>query len=161
MVKYPRSTHYAEVTVSPAWHQWLRHTRDEPPSVDEQKVDVARQARIKVLAAQADARWEAKPSLTDPPERNQAAPALRTKREEGGRKQAGTLAADVRETMDSGRGDEKPGSSKKESWGVSQEEKEKVRAGGPSKAADPWKRARGPSEDWQPKGWNPSPAPKR
>ena len=62
-MRCPRGTPHDAVAVSPAWHQWLRHTRAEPPTLEEQRADVERQARIKVLAAEADARWEAKPRL--------------------------------------------------------------------------------------------------
>ncbi|KPM43486.1 hypothetical protein AK830_g3056 [Neonectria ditissima] len=68
IVNYPRSTHYSQVKVNPQWHQWLRHTRREPPTLDELQGDVVRQARIKVLAAEADARWEAKPRVMEAPE---------------------------------------------------------------------------------------------
>src|SRR5688572_2075016 len=78
IVHYPRSTHYSAVKVSPLWHQWLRYTRDEPPSLDEQQNEVVRQARMKHLASAADARWEAKPRLTDAPgaATGQRAPAI-------------------------------------------------------------------------------------
>lgn len=49
------------------WHQWLRHTRRDPPSLDEQKGDVVRQEQMKYLAAEADARWEAKPRVMEAP----------------------------------------------------------------------------------------------
>lgn len=65
IVKYPRSTHLSSVKVTPAWHQWLRYTREHPPSLAEQREDVTRQARMKQLAAEADARWEAKPRLVE------------------------------------------------------------------------------------------------
>ncbi|KAK7432788.1 hypothetical protein QQZ08_000650 [Neonectria magnoliae] len=68
IVNYPRSTHYSQVKVNPQWHQWLRYTRRDPPTLDEQQDDVVRQARIKVLAAEADARWEAKPRVMEAPE---------------------------------------------------------------------------------------------
>ncbi|KAL5094425.1 hypothetical protein Trisim1_007011 [Trichoderma cf. simile WF8] len=67
IVSYPRSTHYSEVKVSPQWHQWLRHTRREPPTLEEQHEEVARQERMKYLAAEADARWEAKPRVMEAP----------------------------------------------------------------------------------------------
>lgn len=51
--------------VSAQWVQWLRHTRFEPPSISEQQLDEIRQAQMKELAAQADARWAAKPSALD------------------------------------------------------------------------------------------------
>lgn len=65
-MRCPRGTPYDAVTVPPAWHQWLRHTRASPPTLDEQRAEVARQARIKLLAAEADARWAAKPRLLGP-----------------------------------------------------------------------------------------------
>ena len=47
------------------WHQWLRYTREDPPSLAEQQGDVTRQERMKHLAAEADARWEAKPRVME------------------------------------------------------------------------------------------------
>ncbi|RYC53629.1 hypothetical protein CHU98_g12580, partial [Xylaria longipes] len=72
LVHYPRSTHYSEVKVPPAWHQWLRHQRPDPPTMQEQITELQRQARIKVLAAEADARWEARDSLLDMPGKTKA-----------------------------------------------------------------------------------------
>src|ERR1700722_14952086 len=51
--------------------QWLRHTRFDPPSLVEQQADQIRQERIKILAAAADERWASKPSVLDPPEKQQ------------------------------------------------------------------------------------------
>jgi len=45
--------------VSASWVQWLRHIRYEAPTINEQQLDVKRQAQIRQLAAQADARWAA------------------------------------------------------------------------------------------------------
>ncbi|KAG0129267.1 hypothetical protein HOY82DRAFT_652402 [Tuber indicum] len=44
------------------WPQWLRHNR-VAPTIAELHANVARQAQLKQLAAAADARWNAKPSL--------------------------------------------------------------------------------------------------
>ncbi|KAK3485607.1 hypothetical protein B0T13DRAFT_454148 [Neurospora crassa] len=62
IVQYPggRSTHFSDVAVPPSWHQWLRYTREDPPTIEEQEAEVARQQRIKVLAKMADEKWEAK-----------------------------------------------------------------------------------------------------
>jgi NADH dehydrogenase [ubiquinone] 1 alpha subcomplex assembly factor 2 len=50
--------------------QWLRYTREEAPTLEEQRLDVLRQQRMKVLAAEADARWAGKESfLVAPVER--------------------------------------------------------------------------------------------
>ena len=78
IVEYPRSLQYSEVTskITPAWHQWLRHTRDQPPTLTEQSQDLIRQRQLKVLAAEADARWNAKESFLDAPNLNQTQPVL-------------------------------------------------------------------------------------
>ena len=78
IVQYPPSTQYSEVTskITPAWHQWLRHIRESPPSLTEQAQDLTRQAQLKVLAAQADARWNAKESFLDSPKAQQQQPML-------------------------------------------------------------------------------------
>ena len=57
------------------WHQWLRHTRDDAPSIQEQQYDVSRQAMMKQLAAEADERWKSAPSYLDAPNKHQPAPA--------------------------------------------------------------------------------------
>ncbi|KAF1992577.1 hypothetical protein K402DRAFT_416224 [Aulographum hederae CBS 113979] len=69
-------TAYSEVKLAPQWIQWLRHTRPEPPSIEEQQDDIVRQARMKQLAAAADARWASQPSYLDPPSKTQPIPGL-------------------------------------------------------------------------------------
>ena len=51
--------------------QWLRHTRFEPPTLQEQQAELRRQQNIKLLAARADERWAAKPSALDAPDKQQ------------------------------------------------------------------------------------------
>jgi NADH dehydrogenase [ubiquinone] 1 alpha subcomplex assembly factor 2 len=63
IVQYSRQVHHSDVSVSPQWLQWLRHTRPNAPSLEEQQMDIIRQRRIKALASEADARWAAKPSF--------------------------------------------------------------------------------------------------
>ncbi|KAI1769980.1 hypothetical protein F4818DRAFT_280331 [Hypoxylon cercidicola] len=152
IVKYPRSTHYSEVKVPPQWHQWLRYQRRSAPSLTEQAEDVTRQARMKVLAAEADARWEAKPGYLDPPpaeapgrsERAQPVPPLDT-----GRAQPQERAARESPTPDERQATEAP---RQTSSPAAAEEK-----------YDPWKRAApsAPGETWQPEAWTPPPARKR
>ncbi|KAI1373347.1 hypothetical protein F4677DRAFT_448423 [Hypoxylon crocopeplum] len=132
IVSYPRSTHYSEVKVPPQWHQWLRYQRERAPTLDEQASDVARQERVKVLAAEADARWEAKPSLLDVPgrEKGQPVPTLDT-----GRTQPQERVARESPTPN-------------ELGDVTRQKD------------DPWKRpqASAPGETWQPEAWTPTPA---
>ncbi|KAI1325159.1 hypothetical protein F5Y16DRAFT_401620 [Xylariaceae sp. FL0255] len=147
LVHYPRSTHYSEVKVPPAWHQWLRYQREFPPTIQEQTAEVQRQERIKVLAAEADARWEAKDSLLDMPTTT---------------KQAGRIGpAEAKPEMG---GDEQV---RKEHEVKEEETKQDVNASKPESfsktAEDPWKRASrgGPSETWQPGAWTPTATKKR
>lgn len=139
IVQYPRSAHYSDVKVPPQWHQWLRHQREEPPSLDEQAADVVRQEQMKMLAAEADARWEAKPSLTDMPGgsgKSQPMPALNTDKT-----QPHIQAAEERQVHKGLRDGEGSKTDIKD---------------------DPWKKAaRGPSEDWQPAAWTPRDTRKR
>ncbi|KAE9978422.1 hypothetical protein BLS_000639 [Venturia inaequalis] len=95
IVEYDKNAHYADVklarthpvanpppskypsnTLPPAqWIQWLRHTRDAPPSIQEQRMDIVRQAQMKQLAAQADAKWASKADRIDMPQRQEIASA--------------------------------------------------------------------------------------
>ncbi|TPX09827.1 uncharacterized protein E0L32_009018 [Thyridium curvatum] len=146
IVQYPRSTHYADVKVSPQWHSWLRHTRADPPSLDEQARDLARQAQMRRLAAEADARWAAKPGVMDAP----AAAGLQQIQQqqesgagegpEGGEGQRTTAAAPMGDGTRPQAGDD--GTAGKR---------------GPE-TPDPWKTASkgGPSEEWQPQSWTPT-----
>ena len=57
----------SDVHLSPQWHQWLRHTRNDAPSMQEQAADVQRQATLKVNAQLADERWAAKAKYIEKP----------------------------------------------------------------------------------------------
>ena len=130
IMEQPKSVHYGDVRVSPQWHQWLRYTRQDPPTLEEQRQDVVRQSQMKMLAAEADARWAAKPSLIDAPgqEQGQPRPALETESRKTSATQRGRTAISA--------GPEK---------GFQEEKRE-----------DPFRHPRGgPSEDWRPKAWSP------
>ncbi|KAK0101359.1 hypothetical protein ONS95_006533 [Cadophora gregata] len=148
-VQYPRSTHYSEIKISPQWHQWLRHTRRDPPSLIEQSQDLIRQRNLKILAAQADARWAAKPSFLDAPARSQPEPALEVK-DPGG---AGDVASRLGEQTNGAKREGESLDNTRNPDGVRHrfnEEPEQEE----SKKEDPWKNARGgPSEEWQPQAW--------
>ncbi|KAI1754169.1 hypothetical protein F4782DRAFT_45435 [Xylaria castorea] len=133
LVHYPRSTQYSEVKVPPAWHQWLRHQRADPPTMQEQIAELQRQARIKVLAAEADARWEAKDSLLNRP----------------GKKPAGEIGqGETREVK---------GEEAREEVREGGKDTQKPDPDPWKQAAQ-----RGvPGESWQPEAWTPAPAKKR
>lgn len=108
---------------------------------------------MKQLAAQADARWEAKPRMMDAPpgEKSTTAqpmPALESRlARAGGEEGAGQAEVTRKDAIASG--EEQVQAEKKPQQ--KQAEKE-----------DPWKNHSrgGPSEDWQPQAWSP-PASKR
>ncbi|KAG7290886.1 hypothetical protein NEMBOFW57_000891 [Staphylotrichum longicolle] len=176
IVRYPPRTHVADVAVPPAWHQWLRHTRQNPPTLAEQRAEVARRERMRLLAAQADARWEAKPKVmedvaTTGDGRRRIAgveapgPALETERDLGPGSQvkmeerkAGEREG-KEEVEEVTLGDNEVVDQREETWRRMREEEEKGNGKGKGKAEgkDPWKQVRGgPSETWQPKGWEPA-----
>ncbi|KAJ4392110.1 hypothetical protein N0V93_005732 [Gnomoniopsis smithogilvyi] len=150
IVQYPRDTHYGEVKVSPQWHQWLRHMRERPPSIQEQHIELQRQHQMKRLAAEADARWEAKPRMMDAPGEEgtgQPVPALESRVASAGGEKAGEAGVTRKDAIASG--DE-------------QVEAQKKPLRKETATEDPWKKhtRAGPSEDWQPQAWAP-PASKR
>lgn len=65
-----KTKHYADVEVSPQWHQWLRHTRPVVPSIQEQQQDLMRQVQLKYNAKLADERWAAKAKYIEKPKPN-------------------------------------------------------------------------------------------
>lgn len=154
IVKYSRQTHFSDVNVTPQWTQWLRHTRFDPPSLAEQRADVVRQENIKVLAAAADARWASKPSMLDPPDKQQPAQMLTSRDPSTGVAQTGavdTSNINVQERSPKIVGDASRGNTSA-NYMPESEPKD-----------SPWKKATrgGPSEDWQPQSWTPSPTRKR
>ncbi|KAI5964105.1 uncharacterized protein KGF55_002047 [Candida pseudojiufengensis] len=45
-------------TIPPQWLQWLRRTRNEPPSLNELVGDQIRQRNLKILGKRADEKWK-------------------------------------------------------------------------------------------------------
>ncbi|GJC90989.1 NADH-ubiquinone oxidoreductase assembly factor N7BML [Colletotrichum liriopes] len=146
IVKYPRSVYLSDVKVSPLWHQWLRYTREQPPTLEEQSREAFRQERMKVMAAQADARWEAKPRLTDAPgqQTGQPLPSLNTA-------QTQPIAPELETTNANAKAAETTPAQPSKSAEPAQPANETKKKDG----KDPWARAQGPSEGWQPEAWVP------
>ncbi|PSK60697.1 putative NADH ubiquinone oxidoreductase subunit NDUFA12 [Elsinoe australis] len=157
IVKYPRATHYADVKVSTQWHQWLRHTRDEPPTIQEQQYDLIRQSRVKQLAAEADARWASKPSFLDPPTKQQATPAI-------GVKDPGGYVQQTEPTQNEGVRSA-VGSHEEVEASTSGEPKDEGRFKGAAKDRKPnpfnQPQQGAPGEGWQPQSWTPGAAARR
>jgi NADH dehydrogenase [ubiquinone] 1 alpha subcomplex assembly factor 2 len=141
------------VRVPPQWHQWLRYRREEPPSLAEQAADVARQERIKALAAEADARWEARPRLTDEIAANKNKTTAPPAREHAAQEQ--DMAAEAVAAPSGSRSV----SDVENGHGASRTKTATTPK--PELEHDPWKKASGPSETWQPEAWTPTSAKRR
>lgn len=104
----------------------------------EQRVEVTRQTRMKQLAADADARWDAKPRMMDAPggSTGQRLPPLKTENQQG---RSQNLESETQQTTQARTEERKEGKE------------------------DPWAeaKARGPAEAWKPTSWNPTPTSKR
>ncbi|KAG6141777.1 hypothetical protein E4U38_006379 [Claviceps purpurea] len=140
IVNYPSRTYNSQVKVSPLWHQWLRYARNTPPSLDEQHGDVVRKERMKVLAAEADARWEAKPRLLGADEPSQATLGAGAKAEM-------MVESETPQQMGAG------GAEGAETAQGAQSAKDV------EDADDSWekaKKAQKVGDKWQPTAWNPS-----
>ncbi|KIH88276.1 hypothetical protein SPBR_07771 [Sporothrix brasiliensis 5110] len=173
IVKYPRGTHPGSVQVSPQWHQWLRHVRDDAPSLLEQQREVARQEQMKVLAARADARWAGAQRVDGPvePDALGAAAAAATQ-ELGASAPAATTtlpAADqtVAPSSTDAKADAKAQAEPAHAHATQKQQTQQTLRWPQQQVApadDPWKReqlAHGAlGESWQPAPWSP-PAKKR
>ena len=108
---------------------------------------------MKQLAAEADERWNSKPSYMDGPERQQALPATAVNENEGPSK----------EQSDVGDGPG-VGSLDAEQQAVTQTDEEEGKAKGKrQREENPWQRPQtgAPSENWQPATWTPGVAQRR
>ncbi|CAG8325817.1 unnamed protein product [Penicillium nalgiovense] len=135
IVRYDPKTHFSDVQVTPQWHQWLRHVRQHPPSIQEQQQDLIRQAQIKQLARLADERWASKASYLDKPKTQQQPPA--TQIDEATLSQPANAAPAQKAPA--------PATTPETAPKTQQEE-------------NPWAKAKNtnPGEEWQPEAWSPS-----
>lgn len=173
IVKYPPTVQYSDLDISPSWHQWLRHTRQDPPSITEQSQDVIRQQNLKVLAAQADARWAAKSSYLEAPvnamgqqlpvSRGGDTPLARGAEIIGRRNDTGGRKKDTAKSLDplmsNSTAEEKEAENEVAKQDITPEQSQINGTSGQKhkgrEVEDPWKKARGgPSEEWQPKAWD-------
>ncbi|KAF2874510.1 hypothetical protein BDV95DRAFT_488455 [Massariosphaeria phaeospora] len=160
IVQYPAWTHHGDVKVPPQWMQWLRHTRFEPPTIAEQQSDAFRQQRMRALAEQADAKWAAKPSVLDAPDKQQPLQMLESRAPSTGVTQMDTGYQAVRVQSESPRAVEVEGAQIKEgeTTDATTVKKKKKQAMRSEPEDSPWKTqtAKGnPGEEWQPKAWAP------
>ncbi|KAF2737025.1 hypothetical protein EJ04DRAFT_488716 [Polyplosphaeria fusca] len=165
IVKYGRGTHHGDVQVPPLWMQWLRHTRFEPPTVSEQQANVIRQQQMKILAAEADARWAAKPSVLDAPDKQQPVHMLESRHETSGIKESNAQSeigddSEPLQNVEDVNVAASPSSSGQPSEGTPTVKKSKMKT---QPKDSPWKQPSrsNPGEDWQPESWTPGPARRR
>lgn len=130
--------------------------------MDEQQAEAMRQERIKLLAAQADARWAAKPSAVDAPENQQPVHMLQSRDPSTGIRQMNVHhgmrdAAEPRAPVTDEAAEETapqtdPAPTLKTRTPMKTEPKD-----------SPWRNAAkgNPSDEWQPASWSPAPARKR
>jgi NADH dehydrogenase [ubiquinone] 1 alpha subcomplex assembly factor 2 len=164
IAKYPRSTHHADVKLSrkclssvmiktpsnvrtAQWIQWLRHTRHEAPSIQEQQYEVSRRAMMKQLAAEADERWKSTPRYIDGPERQQPASSLAINETEKPSNEQSEVG-DAPGVMDGAIGNQEDAARTSEETVRRRRQRED----------DPWQRPQtgAPSERWQPETWAPT-----
>ncbi|KAH7062568.1 hypothetical protein B0J12DRAFT_707820 [Macrophomina phaseolina] len=155
IVKYSRRTHFGDVKLSPQWIQWLRHTRPDPPTVAEQQLDEIRQVRLKQLAADADARWAAKPSALDPPPQSQTTPGLRPRDPAA---YAPQTEPEEREGVRNAVG--APEEVKASAAGEENVDKGRFKGDTQEKAPAPWQEPKS-AQEWQPAPWAPKIARKK
>lgn len=139
--------------------QWLRHTRFEPPTIAEQQAEVSRQERMKMLAAQADARWASKPSVLDAPDKQQPAQMLQSRDPNTGIRQA-NAEPEIR------RDEPAPLVEDDHIQDAAQTNAPTLKTRKPMRTEpkeSPWKQASkgNPGDEWQPASWAPTPAKRR
>ena len=160
IVKGSRKLHHSDVQISPQWHQWLRHTRREPPTIQEQQMDVTRQTQLKQNARLADERWANKKKYIEKP----AAPQEERKVERrtmGGNPEVG----EGQETIEGGDAPKTEPAHKEGVRNAVADPVEQAKESGKASKPDPWEQERqrqkqtaaNPSGSWQPEAWTPGP----
>lgn len=167
IVKSRRNLPHSDVQISPQWHQWLRQIRPEPPTIQEQRLDLTRQVQLKQNARLADERWAAKARYIEKPKEM---PRMTM----GGN-------PEVQEGQETIYGGDAPKTEPAEKEGVRSavegteqlaREQEQTQEGSERRERkpvrvedDPWEQERqrqkqtasNPSGEWQPEAWTPGP----
>lgn len=160
IIKYRQSIHNSDVQISPQWHQWLRHTRADPPSLNELSQDILRQEQLKILAAAIDARWASESKLLDRPSRPQAQLSISSEnRDCYGHPLPCPDVATCNSTDSTPNLSNLSGSNKHEAdLGTLPSSKGSDSTKETTFSEDPWKKFPGhglPKDEWQPKSWDP------
>lgn len=144
-----RKMHHSDVQIAPSWHQWLKQTRVEAPSIQEQVADVQRIQQLQVNARLADARWEAKPRYIEKPKTGDGQVSAQRKTFGG--------VDEVKADGPTAVGGEMPRTEPEWKEGVRRGVDTQIPEGTPN----PWKKAEetghNPGGKWQPEPWSPGP----
>ncbi|KAI5288302.1 hypothetical protein KEM54_005314 [Ascosphaera aggregata] len=165
IVKADPKMHHADLRISPQWLQWLRHARRDAPTIEEQKADLVRQARLKQLAQIADAKWMAKKSHIEAPILTEAQrrqlDSIKSQQHDFGKPSAGAAAgagagAGARAAAETGNVTTTNTAGIGETKEVTEEPEVTLRG---QKVKNPFatNKPSAPSENWQPEAWAPAP----
>jgi NADH dehydrogenase [ubiquinone] 1 alpha subcomplex assembly factor 2 len=140
--------------------QWLRHTRPDPPSIADQQAELQRQASIRMLAARADARWAAKPSLLDGPDKQQPVQVLESRDPNAGVTQMNAEAERSEHAAPSSSAQQTAEEPAQADDAPTLKTRKPMRT---EPKDSPWKQAPkgNPGDEWQPASWSPGPAKRR
>ena len=130
------------LTATAQWHQWLRHTRLEAPSMIEQQSDVRRQVELKQLARLADERWASKPSFLDAPK-------------EPSQYELSTISRNRGSYVGRGEAAEKEGVKNHIGGDADTQTTESPSRQYKKEKSNPWKVQRDTQGEWQPDAWTP------
>ncbi|EWC48842.1 hypothetical protein DRE_00147 [Drechslerella stenobrocha 248] len=146
---------YQEMVVDPQWHQWLRATRLDPPSIAELQADVTRRRVMLERARLADERWAQGGSRLSRPGSDEVA-RLKASAEKtalsGGPGVVSTSAVrgDTGRLQGSSSGKDTTVQEMEQRLRAEREKREAIEEGHGAKG---W--PSGPSEEFQPEAWTP------
>ncbi|KKF92940.1 NADH ubiquinone oxidoreductase subunit NDUFA12 [Ceratocystis platani] len=174
IVQAPNGSHLSELKVPPVWHQWLRHVRPDPPTIDEQIADISRQQNMAQLSQLANTRWAAKPRVADMTESErrlleEARKVLGSSQPTHAHPEAQVTSNAMAQPNESKRQAATPPSPTISTSHTSPDnpittatpmpvppsELKRVKGTLPAGMADPWANAKNPGENWQPDSWVP------
>lgn len=118
--------------------------REHPPSLEEQRQDLIRQANMKNLARLADERWASKPSYLDKPQTEYKQPTP-----QNSQTSAPTTPKDAPTQQASAPAEPTPTPTPQPEPTSAPETKTK-------KPENPWDKAVNPGDGWQPESWTPT-----
>jgi NADH dehydrogenase [ubiquinone] 1 alpha subcomplex assembly factor 2 len=157
IAQYPRATQYADVNHTPQFMQWLRHTREHPPTIEEQRAELSRQRGLVQLVARADARWKSVPSFLDKPKDTGQAQPLLQPRDNAGYGKGMTEGEEHQGVANAAKTEEEHIASLKGEDVDKGRFKGPTREVEPTRTTDPFKAAQrgNAGEGWQPAAWTP------